>query len=259
MRTGAQDTPEGCGHFVRTPLFVPSSPPVAVGGGCPASPCPCATPPDGGVREGEAKKAPALYHGQRTAKRLPVESGTPLPHHSSTSVRACQAPFWGAPHHLPQTGCPGKGGLWPLVLTLAWTAWMWYLFLRGAAADLRRAQPAPAAPRREEVRRPMALAGPPDRGRQEGEPARRGWGAGTNGATKGEHPRSGPTEPRGAKAEHSADVPPSHGRRNNRGRPPRWGAGHGSMLSRYCQAPILDIGTVFRHAPAQCQTSISTL
>lgn len=127
------------------PLF--SSPPVAVGGGCPASPCPCASPPDGGGREGETKKAPALYHGQRTAKRLTVESGTPLPHHSSTSVRSCQAPFWGLTHHLPQTGCPGKGGLWPLVLTLAWTAWMWHLFLRGAAADPRRAKPAPAAPR----------------------------------------------------------------------------------------------------------------
>lgn len=178
------------------PLF--SSPPVAVGGGCPASPCPCAPPPSGGGREGETKKAPALYHGQRTAKRLTVESGTPLPHHSSTSVRSCQAPFWGLTHHLPQTGCPGKGGLWPLVLTLAWTAWMWHLFLRGAAADPRRAQPAPAAPRREEARRPMALAGPPDRGRQEGEPARRGWGAGTNGATKGEHPRSEPAAARRA-------------------------------------------------------------
>lgn len=240
MRTGAQDTPEGCGHFVRTPLFVPSSPPVAVGGGCPASPCPCATPPDGGVREGEAKKAPALYHGQRTAKRLPVESGTPLPHHSSTSVRACQAPFEGLTHHLPQTGCPGKGGLWPLVLTLAWTAWMWYLFLRGAAADLRRAQPAPAAPRREEARRPMALAGPPDRGRQEGEPARRGRGAGTNGAGQGRAPpqrarsgaEGGPHDPRaGGRSRRRGEPaggrprPRRSGGRRGRSRPAPTGAG----------------------------------
>lgn len=58
---------------------------------------------------GEGEKTPALYHGQRTAKRLTVESGTPLLHHSSTSVRACQAPFWGAPYHLPQAGQARQG------------------------------------------------------------------------------------------------------------------------------------------------------
>ena len=184
----------GADKVVRTPLFVPSSPPMADGGGCVASPCPCAPPPDGGGREGEAKKAPALHHGLCPASRLAVKSGTPLPHHNSTSVRACQAPFWGPADMRPQTGQPGKGGLWPLVLTLAGPGLgVVLLFLpRGRRLIPGGRSPPQPPPGWRKARRPMPLAGRPTGGGRGGTGA--AWtGRGTRAETaQGRPPRGGP-------------------------------------------------------------------
>ena len=85
----------GADKVVRTPLFVPSSPPMADGGGCVASPCPCAPPPDGGGREGQAKKAPALHHGLRPAQGWRWKAGRPCPIIIAQVFELVKPPFGG--------------------------------------------------------------------------------------------------------------------------------------------------------------------
>lgn len=235
MRTGDQDTPEGCGHFVRTPLFVPSSPPVADGGGCAASPCPCAPPPEGGGREGEAKKAPALHHGLRPAQGWRWKAGRPCPIIVAQTFELVKPPFGGLPttcrRQVSQARAASAAGLDPC------RAGLTVALSQRRAGRRRKGGPQGRQPR------PAGGARTPGGRPPEGtEGTRRGWsaggtregpegGGGGRRAAQGDHREHGAGQgrPQPTKGPDPARAEPGDGRRRGGGspRPPERPKGSG--------------------------------
>ena len=95
---------------------------------------------DGRGRRKKSARPPPWTSGQ--PERLAVESGSPLPHDSSTNVRVCQAPLRGLAHPAAAEGTarqgppPGRPGL-----SLAGGAPMWHPEARRGGAKRRPAGP----------------------------------------------------------------------------------------------------------------------
>ena len=125
------------------PLFMLSRPRRSGGRGC-AAPLAPALPlrmeGDGRGRRKKSARPPPWTSGQ--PERLAVESGSPLPHDSSTNVRVCQAPLRGLAHPAAAEGTarqgppPGRPGL-----SLAGAAPMWHPEARRGGAKRRPAGP----------------------------------------------------------------------------------------------------------------------
>lgn len=125
------------------PLFMLSRPRRSGGRGC-AAPLAPALPlrmeGDGRGRRKKNARPPPWTSGQ--PERLAVESGSPLPHDSSTNVLVCQAPLRGLAHPAAAEGTarqgppPGRPGL-----SLAGAAPMWHPEARRGGAKRRPAGP----------------------------------------------------------------------------------------------------------------------